>query len=121
MTEVTFVASIQDHQTERVRRTAERLRAHRPDLTVTIAEGEVAKALLAKHRLNFGPAILIDGRLEYVGIPRWGFLQERLAQIARGLPNPRTAAPPTPAKPASASPTSAKAESADTKGSDAAS
>lgn len=102
MTEVTFVDSIQEHQTRRIRAVAERLRARRPDVTVTLLEGEAAKATLAEHRLSFGPAVLIDGRLEYVGVPRWRHLQERLAQVSRGVPNPRTAAPPP--KPAAAAP-----------------
>lgn len=101
--EVTFVHSIQGHQVQRVREYAERLRKARPDVKVAEVEGDAAKALLAQHKLNFGPAILIDGRVEYVGIPRWRFLQERIAQVAGGIPNPRSSAPPekaAPAKPA---------------------
>jgi hypothetical protein len=110
MTEVTFVASIQGHQVLRTREFAERVRRARRDITVSVVEGDAAEALLGKHKLKFGPAVVIDGRLEYVGIPRWRFLQERLAQVAQGLPNPRTAVPPekiAPAKPAIARPTAA--------------
>jgi len=100
--EVTFVASVQGHQTDRVREVADRLRAHRPDVKVTLVEGDAAKTLLQEHKLQFGPAVIVDGRLEYVGVPRWRFLQERIAQVAQNLVNPRTAAPPTPhVKPAS--------------------
>lgn len=97
--EITFVDSIQGHQTVRLRDMAERLRKTRPDLKVEVVEGDAAKALLARHKLNFGPAIVIDARLEYVGIPRWRFLQERIAQIRARLPNPRSAVPPTPSPP----------------------
>ena len=97
MTEVTFLDSIQGHQTERLRSIADKLRAQRPDLRITVVEGDAARAALGKHKLNFGPAILIDGRVEYVGIPRWRLLQERLAQVAQAIVNPRTAAPPAPA------------------------
>src|SRR3989442_15813209 len=97
--EITFVASIQAHQVERVCEIAAQLRAQRPDLKVVVVEGDAAKALLLKNKLNFGPAILIDGRVEYVGVPRWRFLAERLAQVAQGLVNPRTAAPPAPPTP----------------------
>lgn len=100
MTEVTFVGSIQGHQVERTRDFADRLRKARPDLKVAVVEGEEAAALLGKHKLKFGPAIVIDGRLEYVGIPRWRHLQERLARVARGLVDPRTAVPPEKAIPA---------------------
>src|SRR3972149_5891171 len=103
--EVTFVASVQGHQTDRVREVADRLRAHRPDVKVTLVEGDAAKALLQEHKLQFGPAVIVDGRLEYVGVPRWRFLQERIAQVAQNLVNPRTAAPPTP--PAKAAPPTA--------------
>ncbi len=97
--EITFVASIQGHQVERVREIAAQLRTQRPDLKVVVVEGDAAKALLLKNKLNFGPAILVDGRVEYVGVPRWRFLVERLAQVAQGLVNPRTAAPPAPPTP----------------------
>lgn len=81
---------------------ADRVRSHRDDVAVSVVEGEEARDLLGKHKLAFGPAVLIDGRLEYVGIPRWRHLQERLAQIARSLPNPRSAAPPEKASKAEA-------------------
>jgi len=114
--QVTFVDSVQGHQTDRVREVAERLRKARPDLGVTVVEGEPARAMLTHHKLNFGPAVVIDGRLEYVGIPRWRFLQERIAQVAAAVPNPRSSVPPTPptppkpaAPPAVAKPASAPA------------
>jgi len=106
--QVTFVHSIQGHQVERVREFAERLRKARPDVKVVEVEGDAAKAMLAQHKLQFGPAIVIDGRVEYVGIPRWRFLQERIAQVEGGIPNPRSsvqpekAAPPRPATPVKA-------------------
>jgi hypothetical protein len=107
--QVTFVDSVQGHQTARVREVAERLRRARPDLHVNLVEGEDARGMLAHHKLNFGPAVVIDGRLEYVGVPRWRFLQERIAQVAAGVPNPRSSVPPAPApKPAGAPPTETK-------------
>lgn len=112
MTEVTLVDSVQGHQTKRVRDFAERLRK-RGGVDVRIVEGDAAREVLTSHKLNFGPAILIDGRLEYVGIPRWRHLQERLAQVAKGLPNPRTAAPPPKPAPAKAAPPAAPPKTAD--------
>ena len=100
--EVTFVASVQGHQVERVREMAERLRKQRPDVKVTLVEGDAAKPLLLKHKLQFGPAILVDGRVEYVGVPRWRFLIERIAQVGQGLLNPRSVVQPE--KAASAKP-----------------
>jgi hypothetical protein len=106
MTEVTFLGSVQGHQVERLRQFADRLRKQRPDLVVTLVEGTSAVGPLEKHKLKFGPGVLIDGRLEYVGIPRWSFLQERLAQVTQAIANTRTAAPPEKpaAKPAPAKP-----------------
>ncbi len=106
--QVTFVSSVQGHQVDRVREYADRLRKARPDLSVSVVEGDAAKGLLHQHKLNYGPALLVDGRLEYVGVPRWRFLMERLAQVARGIVNPRTAAPPTPAAPAKPAPSPPK-------------
>jgi len=97
--QVTFVGSVQGHQVERVREFADRLRKARSDVAVTVVEGDAARPLLAQHKLAFGPAVLIDGRIEYVGIPRWRYLMERIAQVGRGVVNPRTAAPPAPPTP----------------------
>ncbi len=102
--QVTFVDSVQGHQTARVRETAARLAKARPEVTVSVIEGDAAKATLAQYKLKYGPAVVIDGRLEYVGVPRWRFLQERIAQVAGKIPNPRSSAPPTPPAPPKAAP-----------------
>ncbi|TLZ43819.1 MAG: hypothetical protein E6K19_06470 [Methanobacteriota archaeon] len=57
--------------------------------------------------MQFGPAILVNGRIEFVGIPRYRMLVERIAMVAAGKPSPRTAQPPptpAPAAPAKATP-----------------
>ena len=92
--QVTFVHSIQGHQVERVHEIAERLRKARSDVKVVEVEGDAAKGMLAQHKLNFGPAIVIDGRVEYVGIPRWRFLLERIDQVAAGIHSPRSSVQP---------------------------
>src|SRR3989304_2811169 len=94
MTEVIFVASIQGHQVERTRDFAERLRKAPPDLAISVVEGDAAEALLGRYKLKFGPAIVVDGRLEYVGIPRWRYLQERLPRGAHGPASTPWAGPP---------------------------
>ncbi|HKZ62914.1 MAG TPA: hypothetical protein VJ400_00575 [Thermoplasmata archaeon] len=91
---VAFVDSVQGHQTGRLREMADRLRKARPDVSVGVVEGDAAGDLLKRHRLNFGPAVLIDQRLEFVGVPRWRFLLERVSQLSAGLQNPRSASPP---------------------------
>ncbi len=113
MTDVLFLSSVQAHQVDRVRTIVEKLRKRVPDVNVRIAELEESKELLAKNKIQFGPAVLIDGRLEYVGIPRLSMLVDRLFQVKEGRSNPRTAGekPGTgPARPA-APPTAPAASS----------
>ncbi len=124
MTEVVFLASVQGQGTERVRTVSEKLKKRLPDVTVRVLEGAASRDAMAGHKVKFGPAVLIDGRLEYVGIPRLSMLVDRVLQVRDRRPNPRTAggrpaaapakpaAPPAPAgaaKPAAPSPGNAGA------------
>ncbi|HYM39239.1 MAG TPA: hypothetical protein VEY12_03705 [Thermoplasmata archaeon] len=104
--DVLFLSSVQGYQTDRVREIAERLRADRPDLTVRLQSPEESASLLAKYKLKFGPAIVINDRLEFVGIPRYRMLLERLEiSKQRALAPPPAAAAPAPApRPAPAGP-----------------
>lgn len=94
MVTVTFLASLQEYQEERMREMAERLRADHPDWTAEVLSPEESKPVLSKYKLQFGPAIVVDGRVEFVGIPRYRMLVERVAMIAAGRPSPRSAQPP---------------------------
>lgn len=91
MTEVVFLTSNQEEQNERVRSVSEKLKQRFPDVVVRILDGASQPDLMAKHKLKFGPAVLIDGLLEYVGIPRFSMLLDRVLQVREGRPNPRTA------------------------------
>jgi len=91
MTEVVFLTSNQGHQVERVRSIAARLRQRLPGVTVTTVDGTAHPELLAKHKLKFGPAVVVDGKLEYVGIPRFSMLVDRVVQVRERRPNVRTA------------------------------
>jgi hypothetical protein len=110
MVTVTFLSSLQDFQEDRTREMADRLRADHPEWTAEVLSPAESKATLAKHKLQFGPAILVNGRIEFVGIPRYRMLVERIAMVAAGKPSPRTAQPPPtaaaapPAAPAKATP-----------------
>lgn len=95
MPQVTFLASLQDYQADRVREIADRLRRDRPDVSVDVKDPEASRPQLAKLKLKFGPAVLVDGRLEFVGIPRYRMLVERVAKSAA-----RSAAPASPPEPA---------------------
>jgi hypothetical protein len=100
MTDVTFVSSVQGYQDARVAEVVQRLRTDHPAWNVEVLPPEGSAPVLQKHKLKFGPAILVDGRVEFVGIPRYRMLVERIAMIASRRPNPRSAAPPAPAAPA---------------------
>jgi len=94
MVTVTFLSSVQDFQGDRVREAVDRLRKEHPDWKVEVVPPEASKPPLAKYKLQFGPAILVDDRIEFVGVPRYRMLVERIAMVAAGRPSPRTAQPP---------------------------
>jgi len=104
MVTVAFLASVQGYQEERIQEVADRLRTDHPEWTVQVLPPDATKPLLTKYKLKFGPAILVDDRVEFVGIPRYRMLVERIAMVSAGRISPRTAAPPpsaAPPKPAS--------------------
>jgi hypothetical protein len=105
MVTVTFVSSVQGYQEARVEEIVTRLRGDHPEWKVDVLPPDRSQTLLGKYKLKFGPAILVDDRIEFVGIPRYRMLVERIAMVAAGKISPRTAAPPTPAaSPSAAAP-----------------
>lgn len=99
MTEVVFLSSLQGYQLERVQGMAERLRKDRPALHVQVLSPDESRSRLSALKLKFGPAIVIDGRLEFVGVPRYRILAERIEtsiERAKHPPPPEPAAPPAP-------------------------
>ena len=102
MVAVTFLSSVQDFQEGRIQEVAERLRKDHADWKVEVVPPEGSKPLLAKYKLQFGPAILVNDRIEFVGIPRYRMLVERVSQVAVGRISPRTAQPPPAAAPTAA-------------------
>ena len=95
--EVVFLSSVQGFQTDREHAIVDRLRSERPDLQVRLVPAEDSAAMLVKYKLKFGPAVLIDNRLEFVGVPRYRMLLERIdlsKRRAQAPPAPAAAAPP---------------------------
>jgi len=88
--EVTFLSSVQGYQDERVRSLATRLAAEKPEVRVSVIAAADSGTVLAKYKLKFGPAILLDGRVEFVGIPRFRMLVERIATSRTKEPAPRS-------------------------------
>ncbi|TLZ72665.1 MAG: hypothetical protein E6K10_01890 [Methanobacteriota archaeon] len=70
MTEVIFLTSVQAEQDRRVQSISEKVRQRIPGIDVKVLSGASNRDLMAKHKIQFGPAVIVDGRLEYVGIPR---------------------------------------------------
>ena len=100
MVTVVFLSSVQGYQEDRVEEIVKRLRADHPEWKVDILPPEASKGPLANYKLQFGPAILVNERIEFVGVPRYRMLVERIAMVAAGKVSPRTAQPPMPATPA---------------------
>jgi len=100
MVAVTFLSSVQGYQEGRVEEVVKRLRADHPEWTVEILSPEASKPLFAKYKLQFGPAILVNNRIEFVGVPRYRMLVERIGTVAAGKVSARTAQPPATAAPA---------------------
>src|SRR5437870_13472362 len=71
MVTVTFVSCVQGYQEGRVGEIVKRLRGDHPEWKVDALPPETSKPLLAKYKLQFGPAILVNDRIEFVGIPRY--------------------------------------------------
>src|SRR5205814_6460492 len=108
MVAVTFLSSVQDFQEGRIQEVAERLRKDHADWKVEVVPPEGSKPLLTKYKLQFGPAILVNDRIEFVGIPRYRMLVERVSQVAAGGISRRTAQPaPAAAAAAAAQPAAA--------------
>ena len=100
MTEIVFLSSNQGYQTSREQAVADRLKAERPDVTVRVLSPEESGSLLTKYKLKFGPAVVIDNRLEFVGVPRYRMLLERIEiSKRRALAPPPAPAPAAPASP----------------------
>ncbi|HKZ89957.1 MAG TPA: hypothetical protein VJ300_06845 [Thermoplasmata archaeon] len=90
MTSVVFLSSVQGYQESRLDALAARLRAERPDLQVEVLDPAASGPVLAKYKLQFGPAILVDERVEFVGVPRFRMLAERIATAQKGETAPRS-------------------------------
>ena len=83
MTEVTFVTSVKGIQDERVKSISTGLKEKRPDVNVSIIPGDKNVELLTKLKLKHGPCVIIDGRMQFVGIPNLRMVLERLDMIAK--------------------------------------
>ena len=100
MTEIVFLSSLQGYQTAREQAIVDRLKAERPELTVRFLSPQESTPVLTKYKLKFGPAVVIDDRLEFIGVPRYRMLLERIEISKRRALAPPAAEAAAPAKPA---------------------
>jgi hypothetical protein len=54
------------------------VRRRRPDLTIRVVDGAEDREALKRHNLTYGPAIVFEGRVEFVGVPTTKMLLARL-------------------------------------------
>jgi len=87
MTNVTFLTSMQGRQAERIEKISAGLREKRPDIKVEILQAEKSQDTLAKFKLKYGPCVMIDGKLAFVGIPGLRQLVEKIDLAARAAAN----------------------------------
>ena len=99
MTEIVFLSSLQGYQTAREQAIVDRLKAERPELTVRFLSPQESTPVLTKYKLKFGPAVVIDDRLEFIGLPRYRMLLERIEISKRRALAPPAAEAAAPAKP----------------------
>ena len=94
MTDVTFVTSLQGRQAERVKDISAGLMDKRPELKVEVLEAEQHKDILARFKLKYGPFVMIDGKMEFVGIPSLRQLVEKIDSLAKAaVAKPQEPAP----------------------------
>jgi len=83
MTDVTFVTSLQGWQAERIKVISGGLRKKKPEIKVEVLEAEQHKDILEKFKLKYGPCVLIDGTMQFVGIPNMRQLIEKIDALAK--------------------------------------
>src|SRR2546426_12269172 len=82
MVTVTFVSSVQGYQEGRVAEIVKHLRTDHPEWKADVLSPDASKPLLATYKLQFGPAILVNKRIDSVDIPPYRILAERMASDA---------------------------------------
>ncbi len=84
MTNVAFVTSINGIQADRIGKISKGLSEKRPDVKVEILDVTKQKELLEKLHLKYGPFVMVDGKLVFVGIPRLKMLLDKIESLEKG-------------------------------------
>jgi hypothetical protein len=79
--ELVYLKSPTGQQHERALKVLSRVREALPDLKYREVDPREDPEYAAQFRIKYAPGIIIDGRIEFVGIPRERMLLERIRQL----------------------------------------
>lgn len=82
--ELVYLKSPTGRQHERAKRVLAEVREGMPNLLYREVDPREDPDYAAQFPIHHAPGLVVDGRLEYVGIPRPRMLLDRLRQLARG-------------------------------------
>jgi hypothetical protein len=83
--ELIYLRSPTGLQHQRALEILAKVREARPDVTIREVDPSEDPALAERFKIKYSPGLIINGRIEFVGIPREGMLLERLELISQGL------------------------------------
>jgi hypothetical protein len=101
--ELIYLRSPTGQQHERARKVLDAIRSTMPELTIREVDPADDPGYAQRFKIKYAPGLIVDGRIEFVGIPREKMLLERLQLLAQASARPPRPAAATPvATPASA-------------------
>ncbi len=86
MVKVQILKSPYDYQSRRLDAFVAQLREEMPDLTVEVIDLSEHEDLMKAHNLLYGPAVLINDRLDFIGIPSMAWFRARLEKVEKAPP-----------------------------------
>ncbi len=94
--ELIYLRSPTGQQDERAKKVLDAIRSAMPELTIREVDPADDPAYAQRFKIKYAPGLIVDGRIEFVGIPREKMLLERLQLLAQASfrpPRPTAAAP----------------------------
>jgi hypothetical protein len=96
MLSVQVLKSPYSFQSRRLEAFVAQVRKEMPDLPMEVIDLTDRKDLMEAHNLLYGPAILVNGRLDFIGIPSMAWFRQRLEKVESAAPTPEEASPKEP-------------------------
>ncbi len=96
--ELIYLRSPTGQQHERAKRVLDAIRSTMPELTIREVDPADDPGYAERFKIKYAPGLIVDGRIEFVGIPREKMLLERLQLLAQATfrpPLPVAGAPAT--------------------------